>query len=162
MYQNKEQNVLYQFSKIKEQNTLYQNKEQNVLYQFSKIKSKILFIRIKSKMLFIRIKSNCSLSRIKSKTRIKRSHLESICSLNGAGLYNCNCNCNGFREHALGGYGQPPDQLFLKYLVHRAVSFVCKNLCSRVVSIHCYGHQIKSTSKFLFTVLKKIYDRYHI
>ena len=88
MYQNKEQKVLHQFSKIKEQNTLYQNKEQNVLYQFSKIKSKILFIRIKSKMLFIRIKSNCSLSRIKSKTRIKRSRLESVCSSNGAPLYN--------------------------------------------------------------------------
>ena len=26
------------------------------------------------------------------------------------------------------------------------------------VSIHCYGHQIKNTLKFLFTVLKKIYD----
>ena len=38
-------------------------------------------------MLFIRIKSNCSLSRIKSKTRIKRSRLESVCSLNGALLY---------------------------------------------------------------------------
>ena len=52
MHQNKEQNILYQFSKIKEQNTLYQNKEQNVLYQFSQIKSKILFIRIKSNALY--------------------------------------------------------------------------------------------------------------
>ena len=47
MYQNKEQKVLHQFSKIKEQNTLYQNKEQNVLYQYSKIKSKILFYQNK-------------------------------------------------------------------------------------------------------------------
>ena len=72
-------------------------------------KSKILSIRIKSKMLPINFfqnkeqntthqkqranapyqnKSNCSPSRISSKTRIKRSRLESVCSSNGAPLYN--------------------------------------------------------------------------
>ena len=48
-------------------------------------------------MLFIRIKSNCSLSRIKSKTRIKRSRLESVCSLNGALLQSPHSNMFGLK-----------------------------------------------------------------
>ena len=74
--------------KFKEQNTLHQNKEQNAPYKFFQNKEQNTTHQKQRANAPYQNKSNCSPSRISSKTRIKRSRLESVCSSNGAPLYN--------------------------------------------------------------------------